>query len=293
MKTNLLIFDCSNLCHMAMHTTGILSHNGEDTGVVYGFLKQILGHAKRYKPENYVFCWDSSSRYGLRRKRFSYYKNKDNENNNKSQQEETEFRSMYFQMDSLKKVLLPKLGFKNLFYQEGYEADDLIASTVMSQLPLDKARNVVVSSDDDLLQLLDFCDIYNQNRKEEITVEVFKQRYGLSKPSLWAETKALAGCTSDKVPGLPGVGEKTAIQYLNGTLNPSTKAYAKIVSPSNQKLIDQYRWLVTLPLEGTQTFPVEDFSGMDMQTFKKLCKEYGFNSMLNPSILDEWEVFFS
>lgn len=291
MKTDLLIFDCSNLCYMAMHTTGILSHNGEDTGVIFGFLKQILKHAKKYKPKNYVFCWDSGSAHGVRKLKYSYYKERDDQN--KSQQEEMELRSLHFQMRAMRKTLMPRLGFRNLFYQNGYEADDLIASTVMAYLPLDNTRNVVVSSDDDLLQLLGYCDIYNPNRKEEVDLKAFQEKYGLSDPKAWAEVKTLAGCTSDKVPGLPGVGEKTAIQYLTGTLNPKNKTYAKIVSPANKKFIEQYRWLVALPLEGTETFTVEDFDGMDMNAFKSMCKEYGFKSFLSPSTLDEWEVFFT
>jgi 5'-3' exonuclease len=196
-------------------------------------------------------------------------------------------------MDVLRKSLMPRLGFKNLFFQDGYEADDLIATTVMSHLPLDNTRNVVISSDDDLLQLLGYCDLYSINKKQEMNLKAFQEKYGLSDPRTWAEVKTLAGCTSDKVPGLPGVGEKTAIKYLTGTLNPKNKTYAKIVSPANKKYLDHYRWLVTLPLEGTETFDVEEFDGMDMKKFKAVCNHYGFKSFLSPSTLDEWEVFFT
>lgn len=281
MENPLLIIDCNYLCHRARFTTGPLSYKGEPTGVVFGFLNQILIISKEVMPSNIIFTWDS--RKSKRRRIFPEYKG-----NRKNEEPDQELINAFKQFHSLRKAILPGLGFSNNWMRVGYEADDLIADVVFkvhgSQYPIPV---VIASSDNDLLQLLvGSTRIYNLGRKEYYSREKLKEDYGIA-PEEWVEVKKIAGCSGDNVPGVPGVGEKTAIKYLKGELRPELKAYKNI--QENKGIIDRNEMLVNLPFPGTQTPTIED-NAFNITAFKNICREHGFNKMMNN--LDDWKILF-
>jgi len=146
---------------------------------------------------------------------------------------------------------------------------------------------VIASSDDDLLQLLSpYTSIYNLGRKERYTEQKFIQDYGIQ-PQEWVEVKKIAGCSGDNVPGVPGVGEKTAIRYLRGELNPDTKAYQKI--EQGRKIIERNEDLVSLPFPGTKGRLILP-NVFDVGSLKSVCRQFGFTKMTNN--LDDWKVVF-
>lgn len=274
----ILIVDCNYLCHRARFTTGTFSYRNEPVGVIFGFLNQLLAIGKITMPGNVIFAWDSKK--SKRRRILPIYKRKH------YKEPDQELLDAFAQFTKLRKEILPELGFKNVFMQPGYEADDVIAAHAYYHQR--SASIIIASSDDDLLQLLSpKISIYNLKRHEMYTDEMFRVQYGIP-PRKWADVKKIAGCSGDNVPGIQGVGEKTALRYLKGELPQTTKAYQKI--ESNPFLLEKNLTLVKLPLVGTKTNAIQR-NNFDSSALKSICTRYGFTRMINN--LDDWKVIFN
>lgn len=277
----ILIIDSNYLCHRAIHTTGPLSYKGVPTGVIYGFLNQLFTLGQAVRPDEVVFVWDS--RKSKRRKRYPFYKNRGHE------EPDADLIASFSQFSQLRCHTLPELGFHNNFIQSGYEADDLIAKLVMEE---PEPSFVTASGDQDLYQLLDHTDMYSMPKSvqiKQVTKRTFTQEYGI-KPKDWIQVKQIAGCSSDTVPGIKGVGEATAIKYLLGQLKPESVKYKAI--EAGYDIIQRNEWLVKLPLPGTKKYEI-DRSSFDKFRLRDLCKDLGFTKLLNDyNRLDEWNTFF-
>jgi len=280
----LLLIDCNHLCYRAHFTTGGMTYRDTPTGVIYGFLQQIFRVISNVPVTEIAFIWDSKK--SLRIQRYPYYKCRQ-----KEQRDPKEIENMYFQFDELREIIIPKLGFKNNFIQEGYEADDIIGKICyhLNAKYTQNERILIVSGDDDLLQLLDTGQVYMYKRKgiRFYSSTHFSHEYKIPAQD-WAAVKSIAGCVSDTVPGVKGIGEKTAIRYLTGQLSPKTKAYQCI--KNSKQVIEKTRWLVQLPLPGTE-MPNIRKSTFQTKEFQKICTDYGFKKWIyNPSIFNEWEM---
>lgn len=262
-----MLVDSSFLCHRAKNTTMALSYGELRTGVIYGFFNQFFKLAEKLEPEQILFFWDSKKR--KRREIYPGYKVKNRERN---EADEEEWRTAFAQFRQLRKKILPDIGFANNFIQSGYEADDLIAQYVMSHP--DEESNIVVTGDDDLLQLLDYCCIYNPAKGDFTYKSDFIWAHQIE-PAMWAEVKKIAGCTSDCVPGVKGVGEPTALKYLRGELKRTTKAYQNIID--SKGVIDRNHKLVVLPFEGTKKIEAQNYE-FSMIEFLRLCRKFGLSS---------------
>ncbi len=243
-----LILDATYLCHRAKHVFGELSYGGSATGVIYGFLKDLEYLEDFFQTKYVIFCWDYGK--GIRKTMNKDYKKKrqEVEYTEEEQQFENAFRE---QMKLLHTEYLRTIGYRNIFYQKGYEADDIIAS-VCQNLPKGDT-GYIVSADQDLYQLLsDNIAIYHPQKRKIITAELFEKEHGI-KPEQWSSVKTLAGCISDNILGIPGVGDKTAIKFLTGQLKPESKIYNRIISES--QIVQERNYpLVKLPLKGTKVF---------------------------------------
>ena len=124
---------------------------------------------------------------------------------------------------------------------EGYEADDVIGA--MSTLARRAGLEVmVVSGDRDLFQLLDegITILYTKkgiSEVERVTVDWVREKYGLT-PSQLVDLKALTGDQSDNVPGVPGIGEKTALRLIRefGGLENLLARLEEVKSPREREL---------------------------------------------------------
>jgi DNA polymerase-1 len=278
MMDPLLIIDCNNFCHRAWHTTGQLSHKGTPTGVIFGFFEQLFTVVKAVRPGECVFVWDSLQ--SRRKARHPFYK----------QRPPGEDMTIAFQQfDLLRAELLPQLGFVNVLRATGFEADDIIAQLSIDVVQSHPKQSVVIASaDEDLFQLLSpQVSIFKYKTKSFISEKNFASTYGVF-PDSWAEVKAIAGCTSDKIPGIVGVGQATAIKYLRGELPPASKKYKAI--QDGQDIIERNRWLVTLPLPGTPRFAVQP-SAFDAKQYQTMCRRFGFSG--GRGMVDDLEVFFT
>jgi len=98
-------------------------------------------------------------------------------------------------------------------YDENLEADDLIAELCLAEL-LNQNDVVIMSGDADLFQMLRYPNVRLHNFRQEITAEDVEEKFGV-KPEHFADWKALAGDSSDNIPGVQGIGEKKAASLLS------------------------------------------------------------------------------
>lgn len=264
----MVLIDCHNLAHRIAHTHHGLSHNGRPTGVIFGFLMQVMGLLQRY-PMGHIgevcFCWDSPRGSLFRRQFFPGYK---------ADRDDRELSRATIdalpQMESLRDRILPGIGLPNQFIQFGHEADDLVAA-----LARHPGRHIVVSSDQDLFQLLGpSVAIHRPGRNDIYSHLDFMAEFGIS-PQLWIEAKALAGDSSDNVDGIKGVGIKTAIRLLLGN---GPRGLIQRVK-DNEDIVARNRRLVSLPWPGCQVGEVKQ-SRLDLGELQFFCNEYGMEGLL-------------
>jgi len=278
----MILVDANSIAHQAKHSLGNLSFAEKQTGVVFGFLQQILTLARTMESNEFVFVWDS--RKSLRMEIFPDYKKA---RRREKTDEEKELDDLaYKQFLEIREDLIPSLGFSNNFMIDGFEGDDVIASIVHDN---PGEQFAIISTDEDLYQLLsDNVYMYSTRKKKSYTHLNLWKDFRIT-PKEWADVKAIGGCSSDGVPGVPGVGEITACKYLTRKLNLNSKVYRAI--RENKKLIDFNKRLVRLPFENTPIVRLEPFNKLDFFMFKTICGQYGFRSFLEKDRLAQWKEF--
>lgn len=253
MHNKWLILDCNFLCHRVKHSTGGLSHDNKPTGIIYGFLKTVIALQEMFATNKVVFCWDS--KINKRKDIFPDYKRKRGQRFKDLTKKEIKLEKAFrLQMKRLRREYLKEIGYRNVFCQKGYESDDLIASVCLNLPKGDEA--VIITSDKDMYQCIRYnVSFYSPGKKKPITLQSFTKEYGII-PELWRNVKCYAGCSTDEVPGLPGIGEITALKYLRGELKSTTKAYEKI-QKNKKSIIAKNLPLVGLPFKGTKVFKLK------------------------------------
>jgi len=283
MKT--LIIDCNAMCYRSLYSLPPdFSFGKHDTNIIFGFLKQIKKLAAEFETNKFFFCWDSKKSY--RKLIYPDYK----ENRNKDPKVKERLKKAFPQFIELQEDVLPWMGFKNIYSQNGYEADDLIAYLAY-RFPRDY---VIVSGDEDLFQLLYDgpkieCMMYNHKRLTR--AQDLRKHFGIEAND-WARVKAIAGCNTDNVKGVEGVGDLKAIAYLTGVL-PEGKIKSRI--EASQDLIDFNLKLVALPYSGIQDISIDDPVGETFYRveFMEVFREYGMASQLAENVFNEWcDLFY-
>jgi DNA polymerase-1 len=281
-----LIIDCNFLCYRSMYSMEGLSHNEKQVGVIYGFMRQLLKLSQDFNTANIVFCWDSRQSY----RKLIYPDYKGNRRGNLTEEQVDDLALAHTQFEDLRNKILPYMGFRNIFHQTGYEADDLI-SWICARFP---AETIIVSSDKDLYQLL-FQDRFNPVKmftfKSMMDEEHFTRNwYGL-KPVDWMNVKSIAGCSTDNINGVEGVGDITAAKYLAGVLK-GKNTIAKI--EASKELIDFNFKLVSLPFRGKKDIDIECINDdeISFDKFKVTFGQYGFRSLLVDSEVQKWSKSF-
>lgn len=275
-----LVLDVDFLCHRAFYSTGGLKNNDDPTGVLFGFFRELESLKRQFNSDRFVFCFDHGKL--LRESVLAQYKETRKKKKAGMTDEEAEnYAGMKSQVKKLKLKYLDRLGYKNVFFQDGYEADDVIASVVGNahELP-DGDRIIMVSADQDLYQLLNKqVAQWNPNLKTLFTAKAFRQKYGIA-PRQWPHVKAIAGCDSDDVRGVPGVGEKTACKYLRKELGPGNDKQMMIEACADVWLPNLD--IVRLPYPGIKPFKPEA-GQRDDKEWEKLCLELDFQTLLGGS----------
>lgn len=279
MKNNkTIIVDCNYVGHAVRHTvdTKLQTSSGVHTNVIYGFLQSILMLSQVYSTNKFVFVWDS--KLSKRKELFPEYKK--SRHKDMTPEEKEELHQAFLQFQILRKRVIPTIGFQNNFMEPGYEGDDMIASVIQND---DFGRDFLLyASDHDLYQLLS-PRVAMIKRKELYTIDKFVQEFGIN-PSQWWMVKTLAGCSSDEVPGIRGVGEMTACKWLRKELKEKSVAFQKIVD-SREEVERRNIPLVKLPFEGTPVKKIAE-DRFDIRATRKMFQYYEFDSFLEE--FDEW-----
>lgn len=268
MKTWLVI-DVSYLCHRAFHTTKDLSWKGKATGVVFGFLKSISALKDDFQTDNIAFCFEHP--YLFRREVFPAYKKK-RHTRELSPDETKAMEGLSIQIHELRKRYLPRIGFKNVFCYRGFESDDIMAAIAYST----RDEVILVTADQDLYQCLrENVSLFSPQTRKMMTYAKFFKTYGIS-PARWAVMKAIAGCKTDEVPGIKGIGELTALKYLTGIAGDHI--YKKITSDEACEIVNRNRRLVKLPYEGCPIPELKD-DRIDPEGWREVCEMLGMKSI--------------
>ena len=286
-KQKFILIDGNALVHRAFHALPPLeTKSGELVNAVYGFTTIFLKALKDIKPDYVAVTFDKAKKT-FRDEIYKEYK----ATRVKAPQE------LYDQIPKIKEIL--KLFKVPIYEIDNYEADDVIG-TIASSKEVNKPEieTMIVTGDLDTLQLVDDnTKVYSLKRGISDTIiydeKNVKQRYGGLKPNQLIDFKALKGDPSDNIPGVAGVGEKTAIELLKEfkTLKNLYKNIdsAKIKDSVREKLKKDKdkaflsQELATIVLNAPVKFKLAEakIKPYDKQNLVTLFQEYQFRSLLN------------
>ncbi|MEI6832131.1 MAG: DNA polymerase I [Candidatus Omnitrophota bacterium] len=218
-KKSLFLIDANAFCYRAFYAlSGLATSTGQPTNAVYGFINILNKILKTHKPDYLICCFDVS-RKTFRTKKFAEYK----------MQRPPMPEGLVSQIDLIKEVIaayhIP------IFEKKGFEADDIIAE--LARKAASKLIQVtIVSSDKDILQLVDkYINVFNPYKDSGVFYDLLlvKERFGVE-PGRIADIMALAGDDADNIPGVPGIGEKTAARLIleSGSLDKLLKNISKV-----------------------------------------------------------------
>jgi len=273
MSETWMILDVPYLAHRANYAIGELEYDGQGTSVLFCLMRDVAAWGNLFSTDRFVFCFDA----GRNRRLEIYQQYKQNRKPKEDEPEEEKIKRQQYheQVRRLRDEDLFKLGYRNVFWEDGYEADDLMASICLFSLPKgDQA--IVVTSDADLLQVISFrVTVFDPRSGRRKTPQWFSRQYGVS-PCQWADVKAIAGCQTDNVRGIDGVGEKSAIAFLAGRMNAEHKRFAAIVAGKD-------RWernlrLVQLPYEGCPRYDLLE-DRVSRERWRRTCEQWGMRSL--------------
>ena len=285
-----ILVDGNNLVfrsYFATSYSGVIMRNskGFPTNAVYGFINMINKIIEEEKPEYMLVAFDKGKTF--RHKKYDFYKQGRNETPDE----------LKMQFPKAKEVL-DAMGIKH-FEIDDYEADDIIGTISKMVDEEDEFIATIISSDKDLLQLIsDEVDVKLLKQSDFIRMdkEKFIETYGVE-PIRMIDIKALMGDSSDNIPGVKGVGEKTAIKYLSEykSLDNLYEHIDEITGKIHDKLIegknDAYMSyeIATIYREVPLDFTLESlkYTGMNNIQMKRileelsLLKKYNLNNIEN------------
>ena len=173
------------------------NRKGLPTKAIFGFTQMLLKLLREMEPRYVVICFDAKG------PTFRHEIYRDYKANRPAMPDDLAVQLPYI------REIAEAFGIP-ILEVEGFEADDLIA-TIATRL---KHPVVIVGGDKDLLPLVsERVVIWDPMKDEFIDVKALKERFGLS-PEKLLEVRALAGDSTDNVPGVPGIGEKTALKLI-------------------------------------------------------------------------------
>lgn len=251
---------------------------GQATNALYGFVSMINKIIEEEKPQYMVVAFDVGKNF--RHEKYKDYKAGRNETPD----------DLKSQMPIARKIL-DAMGIKHLEL-EGYEADDIIG-TLAKEADMDPEYDgLIISSDHDLMQLISpvvGMKMLKSHDSVYYTVDTFKEEYGFE-PIKIIDLKALMGDASDNIPGVKGIGEKTAKTLIQqyGSLDGVYSNIDSIKGKMKEKLVtDKDNAYFSFELATIyRDVPLEvdlgelTYDGPNLASLKALFQELEFHSFL-------------
>ncbi|GEN82236.1 DNA polymerase I [Sporosarcina luteola] len=281
-KNKIVLLDGNSLAYRAFFALPLLTNDtGIHTNAVYGFTMMLQNILEEEKPTHLLVAWDAG-KTTFRHSTFSEYKG----GRQKTPPELSE------QFPYLRKLLdayrIPQ------YELDQYEADDIIG-TLSKTGDADGSEVIIISGDKDLTQLASDHTTVCITRKgitdlEKYTPAHIMEKYGIA-PEQIIDMKGLMGDASDNIPGVPGVGEKTALKLLKeyGTVE---KVYESLDAVSGKKLKENLteheeqafmsKKLATIEVNAPLTISIKDlnYPGPDEDHVKAIYEELKFKTLL-------------
>ncbi len=197
----LYLIDISSYFYRAFHAIrGLSTSKGFPTNAAFGVTSMLLKVLRDRQPHYLALAMDAKGPT-FRHRRYPQYKA------HRPPMPEELAAQLPFIHKIIRALNLPALE------AQGFEADDLIC-TLTRQAQAQGFRVEIISGDRDLLPLVaDGVDMWDPMKEARYDPQAIREKYGLS-PQELLEVKALAGDASDNIPGVPGIGEKTAIKLI-------------------------------------------------------------------------------
>ncbi len=282
-RPQLVLIDGHSLAYRAFHAlpATLATSRGELTNAVYGFTSMLLNALQELQPAYIAVAFDVGKTF--RHERFPEYK----------AHRAVMPDEMRYQLERINQLLE---AFRiPIFTLEGYEADDVLG-TLSAQAEKQGMPTLIVTGDTDAFQLIDplvrvmtsgrrFSDVVIYDEKAVL------QRYGL-RPQQLIDYKALIGDKSDNIPGIPGIGEKTATQLLQkyGTLENIYEHLDEITNARLRQALEEHREQAFLSKELARIrrdAPISlqleacRFAGYDRERVLELFRELEFRSLVS------------
>lgn len=281
MKENIVIIDGSSLLYRAFFAIPHLSDpQGRPTNAVYGFLNMLLKLYSELNPQYVAVAFDKG-KYTFRNDLYDGYK--------ATRKEAPDDLRPQF---ALIREVLDCLGI-SVLEQEGYEGDDIIG-TLAKNMAAEGYAVDVVTGDRDALQLVTNDVTVYLTKKGitqmlAVTPAVMEEEYGYT-PAQVIEMKALMGDTADNIPGVPGVGEKTALKLIS-QFGSVTGVYEHLADVKGKKLQEKLadnkdkallsKDLATIRCDLDLTYTIDQFQPQPRQAdVAELFKSLGFRNLL-------------
>lgn len=229
----LVIIDGKSVFYRGYYAMGNLATSkGEPTSGVYGFAVIAMEIVRNIQPDQVVVAWDKA--HTSTAKRLAIFK--DYKAGRVRPPED-----FYAQIPLLRELISAlSWGFMEV---DEYEADDIIGTLARQADEAGDYMTYIVSSDLDMLQIVDentkmYRILRGFSDLEEMDIPAIEEKYGILK-SQFLDLKALKGDNSDNIPGVPGIGEKTAVKLLNeyGSLEGIYAHIEEISGATQKKLI--------------------------------------------------------
>ena len=275
---NLYLIDGNSYVYRAYYAIkGLTTSKGVATNAVYGFTNMLLKIIKEKKPDGIVVSFDSP----VPTERHRIYEEY------KAHRPEAP-RELIEQIPHIRRMIsafnIP------IFEMPGYEADDILG-TIAKKAAARGMDVFIVTADKDMLQLVDQkLKIYDPMKDRVLDEQFVREKYGVG-PERITEFMALTGDAADNIPGIKGVGEKTAkellsqfdsIEDLLGHPEGIKKEKLRLLVSENADKVRLSKQLATLDISVPIDFDIEEFRlrEADWISFLSLLREFEFGSLM-------------
>ena len=274
--------------HFAMIKNPLLTRDGRHTSAIFGFLNSILKMIKDEKPDYLAIVLDSKAKT-FRHDLFTEYK----ANRQKMPEELAEQLSPLY--DILNKMNIPLVSL------DGYEADDLIG-TIAKEAESDNFETYIMTGDKDMMQLVsDRVFVYSPGNRFKPTTtytsEKVRDKWGVS-PKQFIDYLAMVGDSSDNVPGIDGIGAKTAVKLIH-EYNTLEEILERGHESSNKRVREGIlngkdlaylsKKLVTIDCTAPCEFHLENFiiKNINNQSVIDMLQDLELNSLISKIVSEE------